>query len=559
MKRKLLNSIFILFAVFSMSACGLASIIDGSKEHSHTYKQLWSYDDTYHWHDCSECDEIKDKSEHTFGSWNVYMQPTETQKGRKYQTCSICNYTRYEDVDIVNHEHVWDMPTYTWKYDYSTCTAKRECTINRYHVEEETVDSTFKVINEPTTESDGLGRYTATFTNPVFAEQNHDVVIDKLAIGVTGVELVTTELALSIGDTYILIEMISPSNASNKNVIWSSSDSNVVSVSKSGLVTANSKGNAIITVKTEDGGFEASCAVEVADISVTGVSLLNPTLSLVEGKTSTLYATVSPSSATNKSVIWSSDDSSIATVNKNGLVTAVKKGNTIIRATTVDGGFVATCQLEVLEKENFSYVVGDTVVEIFDYVTSYSSSKKIKVYTPITNNGNVNIYIPSCTIDIEDGKGNLKMSLSYVDAKPNIIRPNETTYLYYEGSYDGDVFEGLVCIPHPSIKNGKSANSTRYQLTNISFKEDTFYTVKAIGKMNNNSSNPISLPTIAILIFDKEDKFVTVLTKIITDDVNPGEAISFEAYNTSMLYHNNFKISDIGRYEAYAYEYTIVI
>lgn len=562
---------FVLFSTLSvmLTGCGSEttapettdtssfSTLSKSEGHEHNFSSVWSSDETHHWHKCNGCDEIKDKSEHVFGEWVIDDQPTETKKGKRHHRCNICYYVAYEEMDVVEHVHDWDTPKYTWTYDYSKCTAKRECKLNRYHYEEETVNSVYRVVTEPTTESTGVGRYTATFTNASFATQYKDVVINKLDTPVTGVELYPSTLSLSIGDTSILVESVLPSTATNKNVTWSSSNASVASVSSSGFVKALAKGNATITVTTVEGGFTAKCEVSVADISVTGISLSSSTISLEEGKTKTIYAYVEPTHATNKNVVWSSNNTAVATVNQNGLITAVKSGNATISATTEDGGFVATCAVEVLEKENFSYLVGDTVVEIYDYTSYSSTTKKVKVYTPITNNGNVNIYISTCTIDIEDSRGNLMQSLSSVSAKPDIVKPGETTFLYDEQTYKGSVYTNLVGVPHPTIKNGKSADSTRYSVSNVALVADSIYGVKANGTMTNNTTKTTGMVYVSLNLFDKNDKFIATLFKIIYDDIAPGGSVEFTATCLNLMYHD-YAPSDIGRYEAYAYEWTIV-
>lgn len=78
------------------------------------------------------------------------------------------------------HEHAWGSPTYTWTSDYSSCTAERVCTEDASHKESETVNSSYVVVTPATEETEGLGRYTATFTNTAFTTQTHDVDIDKL-------------------------------------------------------------------------------------------------------------------------------------------------------------------------------------------------------------------------------------------------------------------------------------------------------------------------------------------------------------------------------------------
>lgn len=76
------------------------------------------------------------------------------------------------------HEHTWGDPTYTWSSDYSSCTAERVCTEDASHKESETVNSIYSVITDSGCETDGLGRYTVTFTNAAFTTQTHDVIIE---------------------------------------------------------------------------------------------------------------------------------------------------------------------------------------------------------------------------------------------------------------------------------------------------------------------------------------------------------------------------------------------
>jgi uncharacterized protein YjdB len=150
-----------------------------------------------------------------------------------------------------------------------------------------------------------------------------------------------------------LTPTITPSNATNKAVTYSSDNTAIATVNTSGLVTAQSLGSTIVRVKSaEDPGIEAECAVTVQSqpsaVSVTGVSL-DPS-SLYKGVGSapfTLTPEVSPANATNKSVTWNSSNQSAATVS-NGVVTVVGAGTTIITVKTVDGEFTATCLLSVV-------------------------------------------------------------------------------------------------------------------------------------------------------------------------------------------------------------------
>ena len=163
------------------------------------------------------------------------------------------------------------------------------------------------------------------------------VTVSSKVINVSGVTLTPSTTELIIGGTVSIAAEVSPSDASDKSVTWSSSDESVATVSSTGVVTAKSVGTAVITVTTTDGGKTATCTVTVNPILVTGVSVSPATLALTEGENQTLSATVSPDNATDKSVTWSSSDESVATVDADGKVTAKAKGTATITAKANDG------------------------------------------------------------------------------------------------------------------------------------------------------------------------------------------------------------------------------
>lgn len=168
-------------------------------------------------------------------------------------------------------------------------------------------------------------------------------------VAVTGVSLNQTSGTINIGDTLNLTATVTPSNATNKKVTWSTSDSSVATVNN-GAVKGVKAGSTTITVATVDGNKTATCNVTVNSVPVTGVTLNKTSLTIEEGQTSTLVATVAPTNATNKNVTWSSSDSTVASVSSSGVVTAVKKGTATITVTTVDGDKTATCDVTVNEK-----------------------------------------------------------------------------------------------------------------------------------------------------------------------------------------------------------------
>ena len=169
-------------------------------------------------------------------------------------------------------------------------------------------------------------------------------------VKVTGISLNRATVSLSLNQSITLVATISPSDADCKDVLWSSSDSDVVSVDN-GVVTAKANGTATITVTSVDGGFKDSCVVSINQsvVYVTSVSLDNSSLALEVGQTSTLVATVLPENATNKKVTWTSNKTSVATVSTSGLVTAKAKGTATITVKTSNGAKTATCLVTVTE------------------------------------------------------------------------------------------------------------------------------------------------------------------------------------------------------------------
>lgn len=173
---------------------------------------------------------------------------------------------------------------------------------------------------------------------------------DTSTINVESVTLNQSIVTLTQGDTITLTATVSPKNASNKNVKWSTSDSNVASVDNSGKVTALSVGTVTVTATTEDGNKTASCTIYISEpqTKVSSIKLNSTKVTLAKKAAFKLTATVSPTSATNSNVTWSSSNEKIATVTSSGKVTAISSGSAIITAVAQDGSNVSsTCKITV--------------------------------------------------------------------------------------------------------------------------------------------------------------------------------------------------------------------
>jgi uncharacterized protein YjdB len=144
------------------------------------------------------------------------------------------------------------------------------------------------------------------------------------------------------GNTIQLTALITPSNATNKTVVWTSSDTSKATVNSSGLVTLIAEGPVTITATASDGSAATgtkSLTITASNIAVSSISILGDSVG-VQGNTIQLSAAVLPANATNKAVTWTSSDTSKATVSSTGLVTLIAAGSVTITATASDGSEV---------------------------------------------------------------------------------------------------------------------------------------------------------------------------------------------------------------------------
>ena len=172
------------------------------------------------------------------------------------------------------------------------------------------------------------------------------VTVEKKGIPVNKVTLNKTTQTLEIGSEVTLVATVSPSNATNKKLTWSSSNSEVATVDQNGKVKAVKAGTSSITVTTEDGGKKATCAVTVNNKAVSTITLNKSSLSLKETQTAQLTATISPANATDQTLTWTSSNNSVAVVDKTGKVTALKAGTATITAKSSNNK-TATCSVTV--------------------------------------------------------------------------------------------------------------------------------------------------------------------------------------------------------------------
>ncbi len=152
---------------------------------------------------------------------------------------------------------------------------------------------------------------------------------------------------LAKGETLQLSAAVAPTNATEKTVVWTSSNPAIATVSATGLVTGRAAGQCTVTAAATDGsGKRVSCAVYVGK-KVAGITLDVTSKTLRAGSSFTLKAAFSPGDAANKAVSWTSSDAKIATISSTGVVKGLKSGTATITATTQDGAKKTTCTVRV--------------------------------------------------------------------------------------------------------------------------------------------------------------------------------------------------------------------
>jgi uncharacterized protein YjdB/putative cell wall-binding protein len=281
---------------------------------------------------------------------------------------------------------------------------------------------------------------------------------------VDSVKLNEDSLSLKVNGSEPLEATVSPSDATDKDVVWSSSNESVAKVDDSGKVKAVGSGTATITAESVDNekfdgrpNYDASentdtCTVTVSgssdggdtDVSVTGVTLDKTSTTLEVGSTDQLTATITPSNATDKGLIWSSSDESVATVDQNGVVTGVSEGTATITVTTADGNKTAACTVTVGKSTSQS------IVEIHKEGLDLTISR--------TAVGTVNMNSKA-----EDASDDITITLYDEDGNLAYINQAEGTMNYTTVLDSGKKYHGFI----------KASSTDKIEIPEFELNEDT--------------------------------------------------------------------------------------
>ncbi len=249
-----------------------------------------------------------------------------------------------------------------------------------------------------------------------------------VTVPVSSITLDQTTKELNVGDSFTLQATVLPDNATDKTVIWTTSDPKVAAVSSSGIVTAMGPGACTITANC--GGKSVSCSVSVV-VPVASVTLDQVTKELNVGETFTLKATVLPDNSTEKVVVWNTSNSSVASVTLFGVVTALKAGSCTITASC--GGKTASCEVTVtipvssieLDQTSKALSVGESFVLKATVLPENATDKTVTWETSdagvasVTSSGKVTAIGPgSCIISATSGTKTATCQVTVADTVP---------------------------------------------------------------------------------------------------------------------------------------------
>lgn len=176
------------------------------------------------------------------------------------------------------------------------------------------------------------------------------ILVTVSDVPLTGISLETDTLFLPIGNTATIPVSFLPPNALNKNLVWTSTDNDIATVDENGLISGIMLGDVFVIAASEDGGFTDSCYVVVTELPVESIELRVSEINVWMDDFEQINVNIFPEDAYNKEIIWTIENEDIATIDQDGVVTAVNSGNTFVIATSVDGGFTDTCQVNVLDE-----------------------------------------------------------------------------------------------------------------------------------------------------------------------------------------------------------------
>ena len=191
------------------------------------------------------------------------------------------------------------------------------------------------------------------------------------------------------------------------------------------------------------------------------------------------------------------------------------------------------------------YEVGNSTVDLW---TDSIGSKWMKIAIPVKNTGTADLYLGSATADIESSTGTLLDTESSITGFPQYIKPGETGY-YYVATTRDFTETNVKVVPHVDVRKA-TKDVLRYDITDVSITEDTYYGVKVMGRAQNNTNKEGSLDKISAALFDSNNKLICVVFTYLDNNLAIGDKVGF---SMTPFAYRDFTPEDVVRYEVYGH------
>ena len=370
------------------------------------------------------------------------------------------------------------------------------------------------------------------------------VTVTGSYIEVTGISLPKSGDTVNVGATKKINATVTPANATNKTITYTSLDSKIATVDSSGTVTGISTGSTYISLTA--GNKSALYKIDVVNtvtVKLSSISLPK-TRELTEGNSDKLTITYSPNNATNKAVTWKSSNTSIVTVDTNGNIKAVAPGTATITATSKDGNRTATCKITVnaldktlkgisFDKTELTMSVGKTEQITVSYNPNNANNKNITWRSTNSNvvsveNGVITALKPGkAAIKATSEEGRFQASCKVVvlsDPIESLSFKNEINEVYIDDTVELEI----APVPENTMINDPVWTSSNEEVAIF----DEFDMLVAIG-----------LGTTTITVSDKDKKIIATTTVNVVERPDSELIIEIEGYD--IKFNQDIKTYDI--------------
>ena len=349
-------------------------------------------------------------------------------------------------------------------------------------------------------------------------------------VPVTGLNLSSDSATIGVNETVRINATVTPSNATDKKVSYTSGDSSIATVDSSGIVTGKSAGRVYIYASLE--GKTASFEVTVvSSVALKGITITPSTVSLDEGATSKLTITYEPSNATNKKVTWKSSNTGVVTVDDNGNLKGIASGTATITAIANDGGKVGTAKVVVnaidktlkgisLSKKELVMKIGDT--ETLTVVYNPTNADKKGVTWKSSN---------SKIVSVDEGK--------LTALKPGMV---EITVTSDSGDYTAVCKVKVSSPPIEAIKFSKEEMEVpmgdKVTLETVSTPEDAIIedaiwtsSDETVATVSDGELKALKIGTTEVTVSDKEGKIKATIKVNVIEAKKDDLVISIDGYD----------------------------